>query len=152
MADPGDVAVVRRVLAAPPEDVWQEWVDPEAMADWMCPRPARCLGVELNPVVGGRLRIDIEEAGVRFSVSGEFRELDPPRRLAFTWSCSTWPDPNALSVVTVTLAEHAGNATLMTIEHALLPDGLRDRHESGWEAIAGQLAAAVQRHRPAASG
>jgi uncharacterized protein YndB with AHSA1/START domain len=132
------------MLPARPEEVWQEWIDPAAMADWMCPRPARCLGVELEPVVGGRLRIDIEEAGVRFVVSGEFRELDPPSRLVFTWTCSTWPDPTAISVVTVTLAPRPADATLMTIEHALLPGGLSDQHASGWSTIADQLATTLK--------
>ncbi len=144
MTDADGTAIVRRVLPAAPHEVWREWVEPDAMAAWMCPRPARCLGVQLNPVVGGHLRVDIEEEGVRFFVAGEFRELDPPRRLVFTWSCSTWPDPAVESLVTVTLHEQAGDSTLMTIEHALLPPDLRDRHEAGWAAIAGQLAAALQ--------
>ncbi len=144
MVDPDRVAVVRRVLPATREVVWREWIEPDAMAAWMCPRPARCLGVQLEPVVGGRLRVDIEEEGVRFYVAGEFRELDPPRRLVFTWSCSTWPDPTTESLVTVTLDHEAGDSTLMTIEHALLPPEMRDRHEAGWSAIATQLAEALQ--------
>jgi hypothetical protein len=33
-------AVVRRLLPAPPEVVDDGWLDPAALADWMCPRPA----------------------------------------------------------------------------------------------------------------
>jgi uncharacterized protein YndB with AHSA1/START domain len=86
---PGTTALVRRLLPAPPEIVYDEWLDPAALADWMCPRPARCRGIESDPRVGGRLRIDIEEEGAEFYVTGEYLALDRPRRLSFTWACST---------------------------------------------------------------
>jgi uncharacterized protein YndB with AHSA1/START domain len=106
----------------------------------MCPRPARPTKIELDPTVGGRLRIDIEEDGGRFAVTGRFVELDRPRRLTFTWSCSTWPDPSVESLVTVTLEPHGDDEALMTIRHTLLPPGLVDQHQTGWARIAGQLA------------
>jgi uncharacterized protein YndB with AHSA1/START domain len=96
-------AVVRRLLPATPDVVYDEWLDPAALADWMCPRPARCRNVASEPRVGGSLRIDIEDGGTEFSVSGQYLVLDRPRRLSFTWSCSTWPDPSVKSVVTVLL-------------------------------------------------
>ena len=133
-------AVVRRLLPAPPEVVYDEWLDPAALADWMCPRPARCRGVTSDPRVGGRLRIDIEEAGAEFCVTGRYLALDRPRRLSFTWSCSTWPDPRLSSMVTVLLEPRERQQTLMTIEHTLLPPGLVGQHERGWAAIARQLA------------
>ena len=138
---PGTTVLVRRLLPAPPEVVYDEWLDPVALADWMCPRPARCRGIESDPRVGGRLRIDIEEEGAEFYVTGEYLTLDRPGRLSFTWACSTWPDPSRSSVVTVLLEPREDGQTLMTIQHTLLPAGLADQHAHGWEAIAGQLAA-----------
>jgi uncharacterized protein YndB with AHSA1/START domain len=138
---PATAALVRRLLPAPPDAVYDEWLDPAAFADWMCPRPARCRGIESDPRVGGRLRIDIEEEGAEFYVTGEYLVLDRPGRLSFTWSCSTWPDPGLRSVVTVLFEPREDGQTLMTIRHTLLPPGLAGQHERGWEAIAGQLAA-----------
>ncbi len=135
------MAVVRRVLPAPADAVYEAWLDPEALADWMCPRPARCRSVECDPRVGGRLRIDIEDSGVAFVVSGRYLTLERPRRLRFTWSCSLWPDPCAETVVTVTLRPRGGDRTLMVIEHALLGEDLVDRHARGWTIAAGQLRA-----------
>lgn len=140
VADAPRAAVVRRVLPAPPERVYAEWTDPEAMADWMCPLPARCLAVTLEPRVGGALRLEIEEDGTAFAVWGRFLTLDPPRQLSFSWSCSTWPDPDVESVVRVTLERLGREETIMTIEHEALPADLVERHEAGWRAIAGQLA------------
>jgi len=138
---PEATALVRRLLPAVPEVVYDEWLDPVALADWMCPRPARCRGIESDPRVGGRLRIDIEEEGTEFCVTGEYLALDRPKRLSFTWTCSTWPDPGHSSVVTVLLEPREGGQTLMTIRHTLLPAGLAGQHAHGWEAIAAQLAA-----------
>jgi len=137
---PATAALVRRLLPAPPDVVYDEWLDPAAFADWMCPRPARCRGIQSDPRVGGRLRIDIEEEGSEFYVTGEYLVLDRPGRLSFTWSCSTWSDPGLRSVVTVLLEPREDGKTLMTIRHTLLPPGLTGQHERGWEAIAGQLA------------
>ncbi|HEY7359888.1 MAG TPA: SRPBCC domain-containing protein [Streptosporangiaceae bacterium] len=137
---PARAAVVRRLLPAAPDVVYDEWLDPGALADWMCPRPARCRGIESEPRLGGRLRIDIEDGGTEFWVSGEYLVLDRPRRLSFSWSCSTWPDPGLKSVVNVLLEPRENERTLMTIEHTLLPPGLVDQHQRGWTAIAGQLA------------
>jgi uncharacterized protein YndB with AHSA1/START domain len=131
--------VVRRVLPAPPDVVFDEWLDPVGMTEWMCPRPARAVKISLEPSVGGTLRIDIEDSGSSLLVTGEFVELDRPRRLRFTWSCSEWADPKARSVVTVSLQPHGAEQTLMTIEHEQLPPEQVDRHQRGWDAIAVQL-------------
>jgi uncharacterized protein YndB with AHSA1/START domain len=133
--------LVARLLPAAPAVIYDEWLDPEALSDWMCPRPARATNIDLEPTVGGRLRIDIEEQGVRFVVTGRYVELDRPRRLSFTWSCSTWPNPNVESLVTVTLEPRGDNETFMTIHHALLPPDLVQQHQSGWARIAEQLGA-----------
>jgi len=143
------VAVVRRVLPAPPDVVFDEWLDPVGMTEWMCPRPARAVKIMLEPSVGGALRIDIEDSGASLYVTGQFIELDRPRRLRFTWSCSAWADPSVQSEVTVILEGHGADETLMTIEHEQLPPGQADPHQRGWEAIAVQLAGALSGRRGA---
>jgi uncharacterized protein YndB with AHSA1/START domain len=134
--------VVQRVLPASPDVVFLQWVDPEAFAEWMCPRPARPTGVSIDARVGGRLRLDIEELGTRFAVTGTYLEVRPPHRLRFTWTCTTWDEPGD-SVVTVTLEPHGADATLMTIHHALLPPAQVANHQVGWATIADQLADAL---------
>jgi len=141
-ADP--VVIVRRVLPAPPDIVYDEWLDPVGMIEWMCPRPARAVKISLEPSVGGSLRIDIEDSGSSLYVSGPYVELDRPRRLRFTWSCSAWADPTVQSVVTVTLANHGTAETMMTIEHEQLPPEEMNSHQHGWAAIAVQLEEALR--------
>ncbi len=156
------IAVVRRVLPAPPHVVFDEWLDPDGMAEWMCPRPARAVKILLEPAVGGSLRIDIDDSGSSIRVTGQFIELDRPRRLRFSWSCSDWADPSVRSEVTVSLEDHGADETMMTIEHEQLPPGQVTPHELGWAAVAVQLAEAlggagararrVRYHRPTGSG
>ena len=63
-------------IAAPPEVVFAYFTDPGRMVEWMG------VGALLDPRPGGALRID---ANGRDVVVGEYVELDPPRRLVFTW-------------------------------------------------------------------
>ena len=134
---------MRRVLPADPEAVFDEWLDPVGMTEWMCPRPARAAKIVLEPRVGGLLHLDIEDGGALVSVTGTFRVLDRPRLLSFTWSSSHWADPSAQSVVTVTLQAHGDGDTLMTIRHEQLPPGEAANFQPGWELIAAQLAIAL---------
>jgi uncharacterized protein YndB with AHSA1/START domain len=134
---------IRRVLPAPPAVVYDEWLDPVGMIEWMCPRPARAVKISLEPSIGGALRIDIEDTGSSLYVTGTFVELDRPRRLRFTWSCSDWADPSVQSLVTVTLEAHGADETMMTIEHEQLPPEQTGSHRRGWGAIAIQLAGAI---------
>ena len=134
---------ITRVLPAPPDIVYDEWLDPVGMLEWMCPRPARAVKISLEPSVGGSLRIDIEDSGFSLYVTATFVELDRPRRLRFTWSCSDWADPMVQSLVTVTLEEHGADQTLMTIEHEQLPPEEVGNHQRGWGAITVQLGEAL---------
>jgi uncharacterized protein YndB with AHSA1/START domain len=137
---PGETAaIVRQRLPAPPDVVYQEWTDPGKLAEWMCPRPARCLNVEADPRIGGTLAFDIEDADQVFRVSGNYLTLERPHRLAFSWSCSTWPDPAIQTIVTVTIDPDGAEASIMTIEHELLPAALIQQHAQGWAAITTQL-------------
>ncbi len=134
-------AVVQRVIGAPPEVVYDEWLDEAALAEFMCPRPATPREIECDPRIGGRLRIvmvdEADTGSVVVQVTGEYVELDRPNRLSFTWSSDLGGGFD--SVVTVTLEPHDGGRTLMTIDHTRLPPDLVTAHETGWAKIAAQL-------------
>lgn len=153
MTDPSPAAaVVRRVLPVPPDVVYEQWLDADSLAEWMCPHPARPTKIELDVRVGGRYLIDIDDEGFELSVSGEYLLLDRPHRLSFTWTCSTWKPSDPDSVVTVDFEPHGDEQTLMTIRHEQLPVDIIDGHESGWARIASQLEDSVRRclYRPQA--
>jgi len=139
---------VQRVMPAAPEVVFDEWLDPESLADWMCPRPDRCVAIAVEPRVGGSVRFDVDHSGTVVLIIGHFLEIDRPHLLRFTWSNSNWPDPTAASVVNVNFAPVGDGQTLMSIEHSLLPPYEFDNFEHGWTLTLEQLAAIL----PAGTG
>jgi uncharacterized protein YndB with AHSA1/START domain len=132
---------VQRVMPATPEVVFDQWTDPESLAEWMCPRPTRVVDLIVEPRIGGDVRFDIEELGARFLITGQFLTIDRPRLLRFTWSHSNWPDPTVVSVVAVAFEPMGDDQTLMTIEHSLLPPAEFDDFQDGWAGVCDQLGA-----------
>jgi uncharacterized protein YndB with AHSA1/START domain len=65
--------------------------------------------IELEPHVGGSYRIAMQPPdGELFHLSGEFREVDPPARLAYTFR---WEEPtphDRETVVTLSFASEQG--------------------------------------------
>ncbi|BBZ34329.1 SRPBCC family protein [Mycolicibacterium confluentis] len=131
---------VRRVMPAEPEVVFDQWLDPESLADWMCPRPVFCVAVAVEPRVGGGVRFDLDDSGKSVLIVGQFLAIDRPRLLRFTWSNSNWADPTVVSIVEVTFSPVADGQTLMAIEHTLLPPEEYESFHSGWELTFEQLA------------
>src|SRR6266487_3206038 len=89
----GDSAVEVSVhIAAQPETVFPYFTDPGRYVQWMG------TGARLEPVPGGCYRVLMRD-GVE--ASGEFVEVDPPRRLVFTWGWTHDPavPPGATRVV-----------------------------------------------------
>lgn len=129
--------VVERVIRATPDEVFDAWTTPSRMAAWMSPIGAAEAEVDLR--VGGSFRVVMVEA--RLEHTGEYLEIDPPRRLVFTWvSPFTGGEP---SVVTVELHPH-DDGTRVVLTHERLPEDVVDGHRDGWgtmiERLAGILA------------
>jgi uncharacterized protein YndB with AHSA1/START domain len=137
------VVRVRRVMPAAPDVVFDQWLDPEALRDWMCPRPVQVLAVTVEPHVGGSVRFDVDNSGTRVLIAGRFMAIDRPRLLRFTWSNSDWADPTAVSIVNVAFEPYDDDQTLMSIEHSLLPPEEVDNFHTGWTATVEQLLSLV---------
>jgi uncharacterized protein YndB with AHSA1/START domain len=138
------VARVQRVMPAEPEVVFDQWLDPESLADWMCPRPDRCVGITVEPQVGGRVRFDVDHSGTSVLISGQFLVIDRPHLLRFTWSNSNWRDPTVVSVVNVAFEPFGDDETLMSIEHSLIPTEELDSFANGWAGVSDQLTAVLE--------
>ena len=132
---------VQRVMPATPEMVFDQWLDPESLEEWMCPRPVRVVDVTVEPHVGGVVRFDVDDSGTRVLITGQFMTIDRPNLLRFTWSNSNWPDPTVASVVNVAFVPVGDDQTLMSIEHSLLPPAEFESFDNGWTLTFDQLAA-----------
>ena len=135
------VARVQRVMPAAPDVVFDEWLDPESLAEWMCPRPSRCVAVTVEPRIGGSVRFDVDNLGASLLITGQFLAIDRPRHLRFTWTNSDWPDPTTVSLVNVAFEPFGDDQTIMSIEHSLIPPERFDDFQNGWAGVCDQLAA-----------
>jgi uncharacterized protein YndB with AHSA1/START domain len=134
---------VRRTFAAAPARVFAAWTTPEELKLWAGPGRMECPVTEVDLRVGGRFRIHMRSPeGTEFRVVGTYREIDPPRRLVYTWTAET--DPTVVdTVVTVEFLDRGGK-TEVVLRHEGLPDqGSRDRHEAGWTGCLDKLATVI---------
>ena len=136
MSAAGDFVRLTRLIPADRERVFQAWVDPEIRRQWWCAAEGMACGVcEMDTSPGGKYRINMTKDGQEMVTVGEFVELDPPRKLVFTWSWEGM-DFGKDSRVTVELFETEFDGEPAT-ELVLLHERLgtpheRSEHTSGW--------------------
>ena len=127
-----ETTAVEREIAidASPETVWEFLVDPDKATRWM----GQTASFEARP--GGLYRVHIIPG---HTVSGEFVELDRPRRLVYTWG---WEEPNengenpvppGSSTVEIELVS-SGDGTVLRFSHTGLPGAAAvQSHSHGWD-------------------
>ena len=70
--------------------------------------------------------------GEAFHLRGEFREVDPPRRLVYTFEWEE-PDPDDReTVVTLSLVGDRERTTLVLDQGPFATEARRALHEAGW--------------------
>jgi uncharacterized protein YndB with AHSA1/START domain len=126
-------------MPATPGVVFDQWLDPESLADWMCPRPDRCVAITVEPRIGGAVRFDVDHSGTSVLITGQFLAIDRPHLLRFTWTNSDWADPTVVSLVNVAFEPFGDDQTLMSIEHSLIPPEELDSFANGWVGVCDQL-------------
>ena len=91
--------------------------------------------------VGGKYRWDLSNAeGAKMTARGEYRELEPGRKIVFTWQWDddeTWE--NHISIVTVELSDHDGGTELRLVHEQLPNVASRDGHTGGWNSALNKL-------------
>jgi uncharacterized protein YndB with AHSA1/START domain len=111
-------------IGASPETVFAFFTDPEKMVRW------KGREAKLDATPGGAYRVVISDRAV---AAGKYVELDPPRRVVFTWG---WEGagsavPPGSSTVEVDLTPD-GDGTLLRLVHRDLPEDEREQHRHGW--------------------
>ncbi|GAA2033529.1 hypothetical protein GCM10009819_17020 [Agromyces tropicus] len=107
---------ITRTFDAPRDLVWRAWTESADAAAWWHPRGIEIkegsVAIDVRP--GGRYAYTMVNPadGSEYPTAGVYREVDPPRRLVFTWASPGDPDDLA-PVVTVELAELGDERTEM---------------------------------------
>lgn len=141
MAEPVVVTVERRI-AAPPEVVFDAWLDPAEVGGWLFATPDGVMEcVEIDPRVGGRFLIAERRGADLAEHFGEYLEIDRPRRLVFSFAAVR---ESGFTRVTVTIVPD-GDGSKLTLVHELDPQWVeyRDRTQAGWTNILEGLDRAV---------
>lgn len=128
-----DEAVVDQqiTIAAPPEVVFDYFVDPDKLVRWLGSK------AKLEAKPGGEFWVDMNGRDV---VSGAFVEVTPPTRVVFTWGWELGGAPvqPGSSTVEVTLTA-TGEGTLVRLVHRDLPGPTVASHGEGWAYKLGRL-------------
>lgn len=127
-------------VAAEPETVFPYFTDPARYIRWMGS------DATLDPVPGGMYRVRMREG---IEAVGQFVEIDPPRRLVFTWGWTNDPEvPPGSTRVSITLRPEAGGTRVVLRHHDLPDQPQRDHHAKGWELYFSRLGSVMAGHDP----
>jgi uncharacterized protein YndB with AHSA1/START domain len=124
---------LEKVLDAPSERVFTACVEPEQLAEWFGPKGFTVLGVEADVREGGRYRLTMQPPdGHPFHLGGEFREIEPPRQLVYTFEYEE-PDPDDQeTVVTLSFVDEGGGTRLVLDHGPFATEARHALHETGW--------------------
>jgi uncharacterized protein YndB with AHSA1/START domain len=149
MTDEPPFLRLERVLDASPERVFAAWTDPAVLRRWFAAEPDWTTPEATTDVrVGGGYRLSMRDStGIVHTIAGEYLEVDPPRRLVYTWQPQRHRDGSPprlwVSVVSVDFVAE-GSATRVVLEQRDLPDEAeRASHERGRRGCLDNLARRV---------
>ncbi len=127
-------------IDVPPERVFRALTDPDELIQWWgSPDTYQLTEATSDLRVGGKWRTDGRGATGPFSVTGEYLEIDPPRKLVQTWRPS-WDGDNPTTIHYLLDAIESG--TRVTVRHEGFGDRTAscDSHSRGWERVLDWLA------------
>src|SRR5579859_7008010 len=133
-----DQTIVQEIaINAPAERVFEALTNPEQRKQWWGSEGHfQTAHVESELRVGGKWKMSGTGFGKPFSVTGEYRAIDRPGVLAFTWLPS-WQANASETLVRFDLSETDGITTVRVTHSGLTPEGL-EAHQ-GWAQILAQL-------------
>jgi uncharacterized protein YndB with AHSA1/START domain len=130
---------IRRVLPADIRRVFAAWSSATAMSRWFACDSTWQATATSDFQVGGRYRVEMRHGDrVVGIVYGEYKEIQPPHRLVFTWT-SEGRIGVRNSLVTIEL-KRIGAHTELSLVHDLAPESPEGRaHAEGWEGCLSNL-------------
>jgi uncharacterized protein YndB with AHSA1/START domain len=136
--DPGmplrdDELLIVRHFDAPLALVFRLWEDPAHRVHWWAPKGCRCTHFSHEFREGGAWRgcFVSDRYGENWQ-GGVYKEIDPERRIVFTFAWEGGPSAGVETSVTVTFAE-ANGGVIQTFHQTPFPSvQRRDSHIAGW--------------------
>jgi uncharacterized protein YndB with AHSA1/START domain len=128
--------VIDRVFNAPPDRVFAAWTDTAQLAEWYGPEGMKAEIFANDLTVGGQYSLVMKSAEGEYHLSGEYEEIDPPRKLVFTWK---WKTSDETTRVTIELRPE-GDGTHLRLTHTGFAEAEQaSSHNQGWSSSLNDL-------------
>ena len=139
-----DAIVQKIAIKGTAERVFAALTNPDERAKWWGGPEGRFkvtdFQSDLRP--GGKWVMRLDAYGKSVTIRGEYREIDRPHLLVFTW-LPDWYENATESLVRWDLEERDGVTTVRLTHSGLLTESARENHR-GWPQILGWLKAHVE--------
>ena len=124
---------MRRVLPARSTLVFELFTDPQQLAEWWGPEGFSTPYLEFDARVGESFRVEMQPPeGDVFHLTGEFREVVPPTRLAYTFEWEE-PDPDDVETLVDLSFRDLGESTEVDLSQGPFKTEARlALHRNGW--------------------
>jgi uncharacterized protein YndB with AHSA1/START domain len=122
-----------RVVAAVPAVVFAAFDDSRQLAQWWGPQGFSVASLDFDPRVGKIYRIEMQPPeGEAFFLTGEFRQVEPPARLAFSFVYEN-PDPDDVeNLVDLSFRDLGETTELWFTQSPFKTEARRALHHDGW--------------------
>ncbi len=126
--------VVERIFKAPPERVFRAWSDHKVLVKWWGTDDYQAPDPQIDFRIGGAWRSAmVGPNGEAHTVSGVYREIEPPKRLVMTWG---WEQADGSrgheTVVEVNFEPAPGGTRVRLVQSLFETPKSRDGHDFGW--------------------
>ena len=134
-------AKVRKLFSFDRSEVFDAWLDEDAMRAFMCPHPGHVSHAEVDAREGGAYRIDMTFGDQTMIHTGEYVEIQRPDRIVITWiSPATQGQPTEVTLEFFDRDE----GTELVLTHTGLPSTeMANNHRDGWTSILDRQAEAL---------
>lgn len=133
MAGQRSTICVARRFSAPPERVFDAWLDPAMASTWLFATASHPIArVEIDARVGGSFCFVDRRDGEDVEHTGEYIEIVPPRRLVFSLSLDK--QSSHISRVAVEIVPLKAGCEL-SLTHENVPPDYASRTENRWTGI-----------------
>jgi uncharacterized protein YndB with AHSA1/START domain len=130
---------IERTFRAPAQAVFDAWTSEEVIRRWWQVEDEwETTEAEVDLRVGGVVRVVMRDPNkdVDFGGGGNYTEVDPPNRLAFTW---IWDGDTRRTLIELDFEETAGITTVRFTHSGLWDEEAVRSHEYGWGRILDRL-------------
>jgi uncharacterized protein YndB with AHSA1/START domain len=129
----GRMLEISRVLPGRPSRVFSLFSDANELVKWWGPEGFKTPALQFHPSTGRRYRIEMQPPGGQaFYLAGEFREVDPPNRLSYTFEWED-PDPDDVETLVELSFRDVGESTEVVLTQGpFKTEARRSLHHNGW--------------------